>query len=83
MTARARHIDKASIAVIATTLVLFAASVVEKGLSHDLLLEAGVFLVSIKLILLGAKAQLDASEIRSRLDAIRSALDRLEPAGPP
>ena len=78
MATRARHIDLATLAVIAITLVLFALAVIEKGLTHELLLEAGVFLVSVKLMLMGAKASLTADETQARLDAIQSALERLE-----
>jgi hypothetical protein len=78
MATRARHIDLATLGVIAITLVLFALAVIEKGLTHELLLEAGVFLVSVKLMLMGAKASLTADETQARLDAIQSALERLE-----
>lgn len=37
--------------VIALTFILFAAALFFKGFTHDLLLEAGVFLVSVKLII--------------------------------
>jgi hypothetical protein len=46
-----RYIDRGSLAVMAITLVLFIAALFTKGLTHDLFLEAGVFLVSVKLIL--------------------------------
>ncbi len=78
MATRARHIDLATLAVIAITLALFALAVVEKGLTRDLLLEAGVFLVSVKLMLMSAKASLTAEETRARLDVIQSVLERLE-----
>ena len=38
--------------VIVLTFVLFAVALFTKGLTHDMLLEAGVFLVSVKLILM-------------------------------
>lgn len=47
-----KHFDFWSILVIALTLILFIAALIIKGLTHDLLLEAGVFLVSVKLILM-------------------------------
>ncbi len=50
MNAMTRHIDSWSWVVIAITLVLFLVALFLKGLSHDLLLEAGVFLISVKLI---------------------------------
>jgi hypothetical protein len=47
-----RHLDRGSLIVIAITFVLFAGAVFATGISHDLLLEAGVFLVSVKLIIM-------------------------------
>lgn len=41
--------------VIGLTLILFVAALFFKGFTHDLLLEAGVFLVSVKLILMSQK----------------------------
>ncbi len=38
--------------VIVVTFVLFAVALFTKGFTHDLLLESGVFLVSVKLILM-------------------------------
>jgi hypothetical protein len=49
--AMARHLDRASSAVIFLTFVLFVAAILVKGLTHDLFLETGVLLVSVKLIL--------------------------------
>ena len=69
--------DIASMVVIAITFVLFAIAVVEKGLTHDLLLEAGVFLVSVKLILMSAKMTRATTETQRRLDTIQAALDRM------
>ena len=43
--------DAGSILVILVTLVLFLTALFVKGVTHDLLLEAGVFLVSVKLII--------------------------------
>ncbi len=44
-------LDAASLATLILTLILFVIALFEHGLSHDLSLEAGVFLVSIKLVL--------------------------------
>jgi hypothetical protein len=44
-------IDIASVITITATFVLFAAAAFTKGWTHDLLLETGVFMVSVKLIL--------------------------------
>lgn len=70
MAARARHIDSASLTVVIITFVLFAAAIVEKGLTHDLLLEAGVFMVSVKLILMNAKAGMASEEMADRKSVV-------------
>jgi hypothetical protein len=77
------HVDVASTIVIVVTFVLFAIAVFEKGLTHDLLLEAGVFLVSVKLILMNAKSNAAAATADARLRAIEAALARIEALNTP
>jgi hypothetical protein len=71
--------DTASWVVVAITFVLFGLAVVEKGLTHDLLLESGVFLVSLKLILMSAKMARVSEDTRARLDAIQASIAKLDP----
>jgi hypothetical protein len=71
-----KHIDGGSLVVILMTLVLFVAALFEKGFSHDLLLEAGVFLVSVKLIIMSYKSARLSAELKGRLDEIHGALRR-------
>ena len=47
-----KSLDLGSTIVIAITFALFIIALFTKGLTHDLLLEAGVFLVSVKLIMM-------------------------------
>jgi len=47
-----RHLDRGSKIVIVITLVLFVPALFTKAFTHDLLLEAAVFLVSVKLIIM-------------------------------
>jgi hypothetical protein len=72
------HVDAGSLVVILITLVLFAVAIFVKGLGHDLLLESGVFLVSVKLIVMAYKSSVAAAEVTSRLDDLRAAVARLE-----
>jgi hypothetical protein len=44
-----KHIDGGSLVVIGITFVLFVVALFAKGFSHEMLLEAGVFPVSVKL----------------------------------
>lgn len=69
-----KHFDFWSIAVIALTLILFVTALLLKGLTHDLLLEAGVFLVSVKLILMSHKNSVLAIETEERLERIHALL---------
>ena len=73
-----RHFDAWSLVVMAITLVLFLAALFAKGLTHDLLLEAGVFLVSVKLILMAYKNSVASAGMQEKLDEIHAALRRLE-----
>ncbi len=58
--------------VIITTLVLFVAALFVKGFTHDLLLEAAVFLVSVKLIIMTYRNSKGVEEIQTKLDKILS-----------
>ncbi|HYR38025.1 MAG TPA: hypothetical protein VEW27_02615 [Methylomirabilota bacterium] len=68
--------DPGSLVVVAITLVLFVWALFEKGLTHDLLLEAGVFMVSVKLIIMSYKNSLVAASIDAKLDTIATELTR-------
>jgi hypothetical protein len=70
--------DPWSTIVIALTLVLFLISAFIKGFTHELLLEAGVFLVSIKLILMAQKNSLSARLTGQRLERIASLLEKIQ-----
>jgi hypothetical protein len=73
-----RHTDPWSAVVIVVTLGLFVVALFLKGLTHDLLIEAGVFLVSVKLIVMGYKQAVASERLHHELDDVRSALARIE-----
>lgn len=73
-----KHIDALSGLVIAITFLLFSLALFFKGFTHDLLLEAGVFLVSVKLIIAAHKQSVFDATVRCRLDEISAALRRME-----
>ena len=73
-----RSSDPWSTAVIALTLALFLLALFLKGFTHDLLLEAAVFLVSVKLILMAYKNRLATERADAQLHAIELLLRRLE-----
>ncbi len=73
-----RHLDPWSLTIILLTFVLFAVALFNKGFTHDMLLEAGVFLVSLKLILLTHKNSVLGETLSQRLDRIQESLSRIE-----
>jgi hypothetical protein len=73
-----RHLDMPSRLVIALTLVLFGVALGVKGLGHDVLLEGGVLLVSIKLILMAYKNSVANTRLLEELALVHEAVDRLE-----
>lgn len=68
--------DPGSLIVMVITLVLFVGAVFTKGFSHELLLEAGVFLVSVKLIIMNYKNGVASDAIQSQLREIKELLQR-------
>ena len=70
-----KHFDTPTLIVIFVTFVLFVIALFVKGLTHDLLLEAGVFLVSVKLILMSYKSSLTNQKIMDELQEIKNMLN--------
>ncbi len=73
-----RYVDATSAITIGATFLLFGIAVFVKGLTHDLLLEGAVFLVSLKLILAGYKSTVSADLMLTRLTSLGDSLARLE-----
>ena len=69
-----RYLDLGSIIIILITLVLFIAALFIKGFTQDLLLEAGVFLVSVKVIMMAYKISMHANEIIREIREIKDAI---------
>jgi hypothetical protein len=69
-----RHIDKGSSIVALITLGLFIAALFTKGLGHDLFLEAGVFPVSVKIIVMAYRNNLAIGHLDEKLDTILAVL---------
>jgi hypothetical protein len=64
-----------SLVVIALTLLLFVIALFVKGFTHDMLLECGVFLVSVKLIVMSHKNGVSARLSEERLVKIQNLLE--------
>ena len=69
-----KHFDTGSLIVIIITFVLFAMALFFTGFTHALLLEAGIFLVSVKLILMAHKSSVSSAQIETELQEIKSML---------
>ena len=69
-----KHFDTGSLIVIVVTFVLFTVALFTKGFTHDLLLEAGVFLVSVKLILMAYRNNLNNQMLLQELVEIKQYL---------
>jgi hypothetical protein len=66
--------DPPSGVVILLTVGLFSLSLAVKGITHELFLEAGVFLVSVKLILMAGKNAALEERIERHLNQIQELL---------
>jgi len=66
--------DLGNTLVIATTFMLFVLALFTTGFTKDLLLEAGVFLVSIKIIMMNRVITNSNKEIIKRLNEINEKL---------
>ncbi|MEE4213617.1 MAG: hypothetical protein V2I34_01035 [Bacteroidales bacterium] len=62
-----KYFSTADIAVIAITFILFAAALFTKGFTNALLLEAGVLLVSVKIIMMNFKCSQTNKQILEKL----------------
>ncbi len=69
-----KYLDIGSFVVIIITLILFVFALYVKGHTHDILLEAGVFLVSVKLIIKTYKNGRDMKYFGKQLEEIRNLL---------
>ena len=69
-----KHFDVGSLVIIAITFILFVMALFFTGFTHDILLETGVFLISLKLIVMAYKASVTAKDIHRELEEIKDLL---------
>ncbi len=69
-----KHFDTGSILVITVTFILFVIALFIKGFTHALLLEAAVFLVSVKLIMMAYKSSENMKSLENELKEIKKLL---------
>ena len=68
--------DPWAVMVIFVTFALFLTALFLKGFTHDVLLEAGVLLVSIKLIMMSHKNSLMELELHKKLEEIQRLIEK-------
>jgi len=66
-----KYFDLGSVVIIIITFFLFLIALFAKGFTHDLLLEAGVLLVSIKLIMMAYRSSVVGERINQDLQEIK------------
>lgn len=76
-----KHFDMGSLFIIILTFILFLVALFVKGLTNELLLEAGVFLVSVKLIMMAYKTSVASKRIDKNLQEIKALLVEKNDAG--
>jgi len=72
-----RYLDTSSTIVAAITAVLFIGALFLKGFTHDLFLEAGVFLVSAKILMMMHANRETALQLDEKMNTILAMLPRL------
>ena len=76
---RRKLLDIGSWITITVTLVLFVVALFVKGVPHDLLLEAGVFLVSVKLVIMTYKNAMASDDLKTEMRRLRDMLENRLP----
>ena len=72
-----KHLGSVNMFIIVLTIILFGVALFTTGFTHDLLLEAGVLLVSIKLIMMSYKNSLSNKELLNKIKEISEKLDKI------
>lgn len=73
-----KHHTNTDLLVIGITVTLFIVALFVKGFTKELLIEAGVLLVSIKLIMMNHKASISRKKIMEELSSIRESIKNME-----
>lgn len=69
-----KYLSTIDLIVIIVTFLLFTIALFVKGLMHDILVEAGVLLVSIKIIVMNYRITVLNKAILEKLDEIRETI---------
>jgi hypothetical protein len=74
-----KHIDLNSLTIIFITFLLFFIALFVKGFTHDMLLEAGVLVISIKLIMMAYQHRVYIDELKVDLQEIKTLIRHSAP----
>jgi len=73
-----KHLSATDLIVIAITVALFVIALFLKGFTHNLLLEAGVLLVSVKIIMMNYKNSVAIKNLLKELGDIKGMLSEMK-----
>ncbi len=73
-----KHLSTADLIIIVITVALFAIALFLKGFTHNLLLEAGVLLVSVKIIMMNYKNSVAIKNLLKELGDIKEMLSEMK-----
>ena len=65
-----------SMAIIVITFTLFVVSLFQKGLTHEILVDTGIFLVSVKLIVMSFRNNLYMKDLNQQLEEIKKLIKK-------
>ena len=65
-----------SMAIIFITFTLFVVSLFQKGLTHEIFVDTGIFLVSVKLIVMSFKNNLYMQDLNQQLEEIKKLIKK-------
>ncbi|MEI6816612.1 MAG: hypothetical protein WCL14_08375 [Bacteroidota bacterium] len=71
-------LDIGNIIVISLTVIVFVIALFLKGFTHEILLEVGVLLVSVKLIMITNKISTANQKLLNEMKKINKAIDELK-----
>lgn len=74
----ADYIDLGTLSVMGITLILFLSALFTRGFTHALLLEGGVFLISVKLMLNHYRQTLALHSIEEKLNAQKELIEKID-----
>ena len=71
-----KRLDMGSMAIIFITFTLFVVSLFQKGLTHEILIDTGIFLVSVKLIVMSFRNNLYMKDLNQQLEEIKKLIKK-------